>query len=229
MRIVMPRSRSRSIASRACSSRSRVATVRVISSNRSERVVLPWSICAMMQKLRTLLATSIRCGRSVLRGKMERLENRYAAIEDEMPERRPNEKLQGEKQNQKRQIESPHRWNGPADRDQNRLEDRRQVVDPASPAQTRKPRCDRIDEEQDRVNVDDPEQRLCQIANKQIHVRPVLRRRRASPLDCFEFLGRCLDRRLECRNGLAVGSRAVARIDARHHRAVALAIEQRQG
>src|ERR1700680_4914493 len=51
--MVIPRSRSRSMASSSCSSISRFSTVLVNSSSRSERVVLPWSMCAMMQKLRT--------------------------------------------------------------------------------------------------------------------------------------------------------------------------------
>src|SRR5580658_7725461 len=45
------------------------------------------------------------------------LENRYAAIEDEMPDRRPNQKLQGEEKDQKREIEAAERWNDPADWD----------------------------------------------------------------------------------------------------------------
>src|SRR5581483_9005000 len=51
--IVIPRSRSRSIASSSCSSIARCSTVLVNSSRRSLSVVLPWSMCAMMQKLRT--------------------------------------------------------------------------------------------------------------------------------------------------------------------------------
>ena len=50
--IVMPFSRSRSIASRSCSFIWRFSIVFVCSSRRSESVVLPWSTCAMMQKLR---------------------------------------------------------------------------------------------------------------------------------------------------------------------------------
>ena len=50
--IVMPRSRSRSILSRNWSRFSRAAERLVTSSSRSASVLLPWSMCAMMQKLR---------------------------------------------------------------------------------------------------------------------------------------------------------------------------------
>src|SRR5277367_4706646 len=50
--IVMPRSLSRSIESRCWSVITRIWTVLVCSSSRSDRVVLPWSTWAMMQKLR---------------------------------------------------------------------------------------------------------------------------------------------------------------------------------
>src|SRR5574341_1177993 len=51
----MPRSRSRSIESRNCSVISRLLSAPVRSSRRSESVVLPWSMWAMIEKLR------IRC------------------------------------------------------------------------------------------------------------------------------------------------------------------------
>src|SRR5450759_9706 len=50
--MVMPRSRSRSILSRSCSFMSRAATVPVTSRTRSASVDLPWSMWAMMLKLR---------------------------------------------------------------------------------------------------------------------------------------------------------------------------------
>src|ERR1700692_4819971 len=50
--IVMPRSRSRSMESSTCSCISRDESAPVISSKRSARVDLPWSMCAMIQKLR---------------------------------------------------------------------------------------------------------------------------------------------------------------------------------
>ena len=50
--IVMPFSRSRSIESSTCSIISRWVTVPVASSSRSASVDLPWSIWAMMLKLR---------------------------------------------------------------------------------------------------------------------------------------------------------------------------------
>src|SRR4051794_19885927 len=53
--IVMPRSRSRSIESSSCSRISRAETASVISRMRSASVDLPWSMCAMIEKLRILL------------------------------------------------------------------------------------------------------------------------------------------------------------------------------
>src|SRR5258707_15787924 len=50
--IVTPRSRSRSMLSSTCSCMSRSEMVPVTCNNRSASVLLPWSICAMMQKLR---------------------------------------------------------------------------------------------------------------------------------------------------------------------------------
>src|SRR5260221_444499 len=48
----MPRSRSRSIESRCCAVKMRSLMVCVACSRRSDSVVLPWSTCAIMQKLR---------------------------------------------------------------------------------------------------------------------------------------------------------------------------------
>src|SRR5690606_14942195 len=50
--MVMPFSRSRSMASRSCAFSSRWATVLVAPIRRSESVVFPWSMCAMIEKLR---------------------------------------------------------------------------------------------------------------------------------------------------------------------------------
>ena len=52
--IVIPRSRSMSIVSHTWSCISRSASVPVFCSSRSASVDLPWSMCAMMQKLRIL-------------------------------------------------------------------------------------------------------------------------------------------------------------------------------
>ena len=52
--IVMPRSRSMSIRSRYCARAARSSTTPVSWSIRSARVDLPWSMCAMMQKLRMI-------------------------------------------------------------------------------------------------------------------------------------------------------------------------------
>src|SRR5262245_61756350 len=48
----MPRSRSRSMSSRNCDDISRFDTVPVRSSRRSASVDFPWSMCAMIEKLR---------------------------------------------------------------------------------------------------------------------------------------------------------------------------------
>src|SRR4051794_9930878 len=53
--IVIPRSRSSSIESSSCSRISRAETVSVTSRMRSASVDLPWSMCAMIEKLRILL------------------------------------------------------------------------------------------------------------------------------------------------------------------------------
>ena len=50
--MVIPRSFSRSIESRNCSLISRLVRAPVFSMSRSESVVLPWSMCAMIEKLR---------------------------------------------------------------------------------------------------------------------------------------------------------------------------------
>src|SRR4051794_33493058 len=50
--IVIPRSRSRSIESSSCARMSRLATACVCSRMRSASVDLPWSMCAMIEKLR---------------------------------------------------------------------------------------------------------------------------------------------------------------------------------
>ena len=52
--MVIPRSRSISILSRSCSSISLVETLCVASSKRSAKVLLPWSMCAMIEKFRIL-------------------------------------------------------------------------------------------------------------------------------------------------------------------------------
>ena len=50
--IVIPRSRSKSILSKSCACCSRAVTEPVASSKRSAKVLFPWSMCAIMQKLR---------------------------------------------------------------------------------------------------------------------------------------------------------------------------------
>ena len=50
--MVMPRSRSMSMVSRSCASMSRSATVPVREMRVSAKVDLPWSMCAMIEKLR---------------------------------------------------------------------------------------------------------------------------------------------------------------------------------
>src|SRR3954471_15359399 len=58
--MVMPRSRSRSIESRTCSRMCRGATVWVISRMRSASVDLPWSMWAMIEKLRMSAWSAMR-------------------------------------------------------------------------------------------------------------------------------------------------------------------------
>ena len=65
--IVMPRSRSMSIRSRYWERICRWSTTPVSWSIRSARVDLPWSMCAMMQKLR-ISAGSVRLGSGTLGG-----------------------------------------------------------------------------------------------------------------------------------------------------------------
>src|SRR5579875_3510607 len=65
--IVMPRSRSRSMASSTCACISRAVSAPVISSRRSESVDLPWSICAMIAKLRMCLLSMKKKGREEAR------------------------------------------------------------------------------------------------------------------------------------------------------------------
>src|SRR5436190_22149237 len=55
----MPRSRSRSIASRTCASISRACSAPVISRKRSASVDLPWSMCAMTEKLRIFRGSNL--------------------------------------------------------------------------------------------------------------------------------------------------------------------------
>src|SRR5829696_9523286 len=55
----MPRSRSRSIASRTCASISRACSAPVSSRNRSASVDLPWSMCAMTEKFRMWLGSML--------------------------------------------------------------------------------------------------------------------------------------------------------------------------
>jgi hypothetical protein len=59
--IVMPRSRSMSMRSRYCERIRRSSTTPVSCSMRSASVDLPWSMCAMMQKLRISVG-SVRLG-----------------------------------------------------------------------------------------------------------------------------------------------------------------------
>ena len=60
--IVIPRSRSRSIESRNCSAFSRWLSAPVRSRRRSESVVFPWSMWAMIEKLRMLLLLHVGPG-----------------------------------------------------------------------------------------------------------------------------------------------------------------------
>ncbi len=57
--MVMPRSRSMSMESRYCARMRRGSTAPVISKMRSESVDLPWSMCAMMERLRILRESTV--------------------------------------------------------------------------------------------------------------------------------------------------------------------------
>src|SRR6266581_6978789 len=57
----MPRSRSRSIASRTCASISRSCSAPVSSRNRSASVDLPWSMCAMTEKFLMRPGSMLSC------------------------------------------------------------------------------------------------------------------------------------------------------------------------
>src|SRR5580658_11146506 len=57
--MVMPRARSRAIASSTCAGISRAVSEPVSSSNRSESVDLPWSMCAMIAKSRINLGSML--------------------------------------------------------------------------------------------------------------------------------------------------------------------------
>src|SRR5688572_20273463 len=65
--IVIPRSRSRSMSSRICSLNSRSVIAPARMSSRSDRVLLPWSMWAMIEKLRICTRFSLRCSGSSYR------------------------------------------------------------------------------------------------------------------------------------------------------------------
>src|SRR4051795_6632563 len=79
----MPRSRSRSIESRICARINRASTVFVISRIRSASVDFPWSMWAMIEKLRmcawSAMAARLRIGRGGRRGS-ERREDRQRLV-----------------------------------------------------------------------------------------------------------------------------------------------------
>src|SRR5579883_1419572 len=153
----MPRSRSRSMASSACSSMSRISIVRVTSSNRSERVVLPWSMCAIMQKLRTLSATSSRCG-AVMLVAGEGLRTNQEVVDH------PKDR----QQRHERQIDAPDRRNEPAQRHERRFDDHVHVAAPTA-AQIRHPRQDGVHEHHNRVQPNHFVEYLKEIAPGKAH------------------------------------------------------------
>src|SRR5579863_4540319 len=128
-------------------------------------------MCAMMQKLRTLLATSTRCGRSDFNA-MRRapLQEWYAAVEDQRCERGANEQLQHEEDDQEGEIESAERWDDAAYRHEHRLDERREHADPAAAAQVRNPRDHGVGEHQHRVDVDGVVQQPREVAGEEAHV-----------------------------------------------------------
>src|SRR5262245_30337293 len=76
--MVMPRSRSKSIASSTCSDISRDSSAPVFSRSRSESVVLPWSMCAMVEKLRMFNDIRVHIANSGDSQRIARIENRRA-------------------------------------------------------------------------------------------------------------------------------------------------------
>ena len=72
--MVMPRSRSKSMESRSWACISRLVTVRVVSSRRSDSVVFPWSMWAMIEKLRVWETTDIlgKTGETTGTGRLRR-------------------------------------------------------------------------------------------------------------------------------------------------------------
>src|ERR1700693_313315 len=123
--IVMPRSRSRSIASSTCSSICRRPIVLVTSSKRSESVVFPWSMWAMMQKLRTNDAT-----RSLdARPDSEIISIVVGAGESRNP---TDEITDQEDDDQERYVEPADGRDDAAHRNEHRLDDPRDVIGPAA-------------------------------------------------------------------------------------------------
>lgn len=142
------------------------------------------------------------------------LKDGNAGVELEREERPCNDQLQDEQEHEESDVDPADRWNHPANRREYGLDYRGQIVDPASAPEIGNPRYDRIDDEKDRVDVDRAIQELRKVADEQIHVGAVLRRRGASPLDRFEFFGRRVDRRLESGNRFPEGARVGTRVDA---------------
>src|SRR5687767_409784 len=86
--MVMPRSRSRSIESSTCSAISRSASPPHIWMKRSASVDLPWSMCAMMEKLRMRCwgVKAEPCKRSAILAQLGDRLRRQAVLEDEILE-----------------------------------------------------------------------------------------------------------------------------------------------
>src|SRR5271156_1290590 len=159
----MPRSRSRSIASSNCSSISRCATVRVTSSRRSESVVLPWSMCAMMQKFRIFVAARSPEGRSwgASATSVEAVLVLYAGY--------PVQHGSHEQDNdEKRQIEPAEGRNDSPHRYQHGLDDAGDVVGPAT-LQARHPRGDRVHQHQHPEQTQHPLEQYPGIAGERSH------------------------------------------------------------
>src|SRR5579872_2957109 len=108
----------------------------------------------MMQKFRTLLATSSLWGscRTVMGSA---LEYRIANVERRVRDCGPDDKLQQREKHEESDIETADRRDDPSYRVEDGLDDRGQIIGPTS-AQVRYPRKNGVDEQQQRVDVDYP-------------------------------------------------------------------------
>src|ERR1700686_937068 len=162
--MVIPRSRSRSIASSPFSSSWRCPIVLVTSSSRSESVVFPWSMCAMMQKMRTKEAARSSAPRTECEI-MALLGIVHGARGARDLRRQPADE---DDDDQERDVETTDRRNDATDRHQHRLDDPRHVIRPAT-VQARDPRDHRVQDHRDPKNFQDEAESLPHAARERTH------------------------------------------------------------